>query len=381
MLVRAEHSGREFIKVYLRRILALAVIGAVHYIYIWEGDILLSYAVGALALLIVLYGRARPILIGCAVLVGLGFIPDADLFFRVAGGLAAVGLLALYLRGTKRLAWRGVSLPIASFLMLLAGVLMSIVAIVFWLLPDGPIEPRVPLSGVAARCCSSPAWLSWRYPRAGGEADAPHGGERSTSSPASRSRAWAWSNSSRRTRWRCPRPRRRRPWPPRLTPPARHGKGPSATPAADKKKTRQDRVAEMRGRTEGKARGTGHPPCRRGQDLHHRQLPRCGRLSRAPFRREGRRRRRLRGDPGGHVPARRLVRSLRRDGGTQREPAAVLPQARALRPADRHRRRPARRLDRGVAHAGRSPRRLGHRARAPVARQPARRAWATSAWW
>ncbi|HEY4957346.1 MAG TPA: DUF418 domain-containing protein, partial [Caldimonas sp.] len=63
MLVRAERAGREFTKVYLRRILALAVFGAVHFIYLWEGDILFSYAVGALALLIVLYGRARPILI------------------------------------------------------------------------------------------------------------------------------------------------------------------------------------------------------------------------------------------------------------------------------------------------------------------------------
>ena len=58
MLVRAERAGRPVIKVYLRRILALAVFGGLHFIYIWEGDILFSYAVGALGLLIVLYGRA-----------------------------------------------------------------------------------------------------------------------------------------------------------------------------------------------------------------------------------------------------------------------------------------------------------------------------------
>jgi len=130
MLVRAERAGREFTKVYLRRILALAVFGAVHFIYLWEGDILFSYAVGALALLIVLYGRARPILIAGALLVGLGFIPDADLFFRVAGGLAATGLLALYLRGTKLLAWRGLSMPVFCVLLLVAGVVLSIVAAV-----------------------------------------------------------------------------------------------------------------------------------------------------------------------------------------------------------------------------------------------------------
>ena len=162
MLVRAERAGREFTKIYLRRILALAVFGAVHFLYVWEGDILFSYAVGALALLIVLYGRAVPILIVCAVLVGLGFIPDADPLFRVAGGLAAAGLLALYLRGETRLAWHGISMPVFCFILLLAGVLMSIVAVVFWLLPDGPIEPRVPLS-VFGPLLFVTGWLAWKY--------------------------------------------------------------------------------------------------------------------------------------------------------------------------------------------------------------------------
>ena len=102
MLVRAERAGRPFVPVYLRRIVALAVFGAAHFLFLWHGDILFSYAVGALALLIVLYGRARPILIGCAVLIGLGAIPDADPFFRVAGGLATCGLLALHLRGEQQ---------------------------------------------------------------------------------------------------------------------------------------------------------------------------------------------------------------------------------------------------------------------------------------
>ncbi len=162
MLARAERAGREFTKIYLRRILALAVFGAVHFIYMWEGDILFSYAVAALALLIVLYGRALPILIACAVLVGLGFIPDADPFFAVAGGLAATGLLALYLRGKKRLTWRGVSMPVFSFILLLAGVLLSIAAVVFWLLPDGPVEPRVPLT-VFGPLLLMTGWLSWKY--------------------------------------------------------------------------------------------------------------------------------------------------------------------------------------------------------------------------
>lgn len=162
MLVRAERAGREFTKIYLRRIVALAVFGAVHFIYVWEGDILFSYAAGALALLIVLYGRAVPILIVCAVLVGLGFIPGADLFFRVAGGLAAIGLLALYLRGEKQLAWRAISMPVSCFLVLLSAVSMSIAAAVLWLLPNGPIEPRVPLS-VFGPLLFVLGWLSWKH--------------------------------------------------------------------------------------------------------------------------------------------------------------------------------------------------------------------------
>ena len=162
MLVRAERAGRAFTQVYLRRILALAVFGAVHFIYLWDGDILFSYAVGALGLLIVLYGRPRPIIIACAVLVGLGFIPEADAFYGVAGGLATMGLLALYLRGEKRLAWRGVSMPVACVVLLLAGVLMSIAALVLWLLPDGPVEPRVPLS-VFGPLLFVVGWLSWKY--------------------------------------------------------------------------------------------------------------------------------------------------------------------------------------------------------------------------
>lgn len=162
MLVRAERAGRPFIRVYLRRILALAVFGAVHYIYLWDGDILFSYAVAALGLLIVLYGKARPIMIGCAVFVGLGLIPDAEPFFAIAGGLASMGLFGLYLRGRKPLTWRGISMPLFSFLLLLAGTLVSIGAVVFWLLPDGPIEPRWPMT-VFGPLLFLTGWLSWSY--------------------------------------------------------------------------------------------------------------------------------------------------------------------------------------------------------------------------
>ncbi|XHS76915.1 DUF418 domain-containing protein [Burkholderiaceae bacterium UC74_6] len=172
MLVRAERAGRKFVSVYLRRILALAVFGAAHYIFLWDGDILFSYAVGALALLILLYGRARRILIACAVLVAgavlisVVFEPDAaEYLFTILGGLGATGLLALFLRGEKQLRWGrvgGLSVPLFSFILLAFGLVMSIGAVVLWWLPHSPMEARMALS-VFGPLLFIFGSLSWKY--------------------------------------------------------------------------------------------------------------------------------------------------------------------------------------------------------------------------
>lgn len=162
MLVRAEQAGRPFVRVYLRRILALATFGAAHFIFLWDGDILFSYAVGALGLLIVLWGRPRWILLGAAVPFGLGFLPDASPLFGVAAGVAIMGLLGLYLRGPGRLRWKGLDMPWFSVILLGLGAALSVAATVLWLLPDGPIEPRGPLS-VFGPLLLVTGWLSWKY--------------------------------------------------------------------------------------------------------------------------------------------------------------------------------------------------------------------------
>jgi uncharacterized protein len=162
MMVRAEQAGREFKKVYLRRVLALAVFGAAHFIFLWQGDILFSYAVGALMLMIVLYGKARPLLISIAIAIGLGSVPGLRTFLAVAAGLAAAGLIALYLRSEKRVNIRGRGVPLFSLLLLVLGSLLIIAAAVFWLLPDGPVEPRLPLS-VFGPLVLVAGWLSWKY--------------------------------------------------------------------------------------------------------------------------------------------------------------------------------------------------------------------------
>ena len=162
MMTRAAQAGRAFKIVYLRRVLALAVFGAAHFVLLWEGDILFSYAVGALILMIVLYGKTRPLLIGIAIATGLAFIPGWGNVGAVAAGLALAGLLAIHLRSGKRVNFLRHGAPLFSFLLLLIGSLLIVAAAVFWLLPDGPVEPRLPLSMFGPLLVIA-GWLSWKY--------------------------------------------------------------------------------------------------------------------------------------------------------------------------------------------------------------------------
>ena len=59
MLVRAEAAGRPFFGVYLRRVLALLGIGLAHALLLWSGDILLTYAL--IGLLMLLFFRRTPV--------------------------------------------------------------------------------------------------------------------------------------------------------------------------------------------------------------------------------------------------------------------------------------------------------------------------------
>ncbi len=150
MLTRAERAGRNFLRPYLRRIIALGMLGAAHHIFIWAGDILFSYAVGALALLLLLYGKARLMEVAFVVLVACGFIPGFDGLWDVAGSLACIGVAGWFLRSEQTARIGDWDVPEFSLAPLAIGVLLAIVAVCFWLVPGAPSSPRLPLSILAS---------------------------------------------------------------------------------------------------------------------------------------------------------------------------------------------------------------------------------------
>src|SRR5262245_10124708 len=119
MLTRAERGQRAFLVPYLRRILALAVFGALHFIFLWTGDILYSYAIAAGGLLVLLYGRWKPIVIALVALIALAFVPGLSASGRIAGSLAFIGLVALYLRSEKKVNLGLARVPLFSFIFLI----------------------------------------------------------------------------------------------------------------------------------------------------------------------------------------------------------------------------------------------------------------------
>ncbi|WP_342119602.1 DUF418 domain-containing protein [Pseudoduganella sp. OTU4001] len=164
MLTRADQAGRSFLGPYLRRIFALAAFGACHQIFLWSGDILFSYSVGAMCLLITMYGRPKYIAAGIALCVLAGFAPkiavmagvvtekaapDLSAFFGIAGGLAFFSLVGWWLRGEQSV--KKLNMPTVALVFLVIGILALIGGAVMWMLPNTPREPRLglPVFGTA----------------------------------------------------------------------------------------------------------------------------------------------------------------------------------------------------------------------------------------
>jgi uncharacterized protein len=143
MLARAEAARRSFLVPYLRRIAALALFGALHYILLWDGDILFSYAIGAVALLVVLYGRARHILLAMVAFAAFGAVPGMSWSFGVAGGLAFFGICAWYLRCPDRVTVFKRSVPVFRIVVGLQATLAVVTLLVCLLAPGLPREAQV----------------------------------------------------------------------------------------------------------------------------------------------------------------------------------------------------------------------------------------------
>ena len=150
MLTRAERAERNFIRPYLRRIAALAVFGILHHVFIWGGDILFSYAIAAVGLLILLFGNWVHVFAALLPLIALGMIPGFGWVQQIVGSLCLVSIAALFLRGEWKKPFRGRNLPVFSIAFLVAGGAMSLAALALWLVPGAPTDPRTPMTVMSA---------------------------------------------------------------------------------------------------------------------------------------------------------------------------------------------------------------------------------------
>ena len=158
MLSRAEEAGRGFIKPYLRRIFGLAVFGAAHHIFLWGGDILFSYAVAALFLLIAMYGGWKTVLGGVILLGALSAIPGMNNYGAGIPSLVVTGLVALYLRNDSR----RFGLPAVSLLAFIIAFVLVVAGVVMLVLGVGPKNVAIPML-VGAGVLTLLGWLAKRY--------------------------------------------------------------------------------------------------------------------------------------------------------------------------------------------------------------------------
>ena len=161
MLSRAKESGRDFLLPYVRRIAALGVLGALHHILLWPGDILFSYAVGAVVLLFTLFGNWKIILASMLAVIGFAFLIHVPNMNSYAFALGLGGLLAIYMRHDRIYTRLNLSLPLFSWIFTIVASLLVMAEIASWIVPAMK-EMRLPL-GVASSVTTLIALLSAKY--------------------------------------------------------------------------------------------------------------------------------------------------------------------------------------------------------------------------
>lgn len=163
MLTRAERAGRSFLVPYLRRIAALAVFGACHHIFLWAGDILFSYAVGAACLLLLLWARWWAVL-GIVVVAAIcaAVVPGAQAVGAVAFGLSMVVLASWYLNSEARVGRS--SMPWHTVFFYVAGLATLVVASLAGAMGENgpPVEVRWPMI-ILTFFLALLGTLSWRF--------------------------------------------------------------------------------------------------------------------------------------------------------------------------------------------------------------------------
>jgi uncharacterized membrane protein YeiB len=162
MLTRAERAGRAFIGLYMRRLVGLATFGAAHFIFLWGGDILFSYAVAAGGLLILLYGKWRPMLLSAVALTVVAFVPGMGQVAAFVATLALIGLLGLYMRSERCIRFFGRPLPLFSLVLLIIGAIGIVAALLLWAVPGATEEGAAPVIVITVLVLVA-AWLAARY--------------------------------------------------------------------------------------------------------------------------------------------------------------------------------------------------------------------------
>ncbi|TXI90722.1 MAG: DUF418 domain-containing protein [Burkholderiaceae bacterium] len=135
MLTRSEAKGQKFIIPYLRRIVALGIFGAAHHILIWPGDILFSYAIAALGLVIVLFMPAKWWLAALVVSIGLMVAKQNAYTSGFLTMLVMTGIFMLFMRGEKGWNFRGTKVHVLAWIFFLIAFVTALTALAGFVVP------------------------------------------------------------------------------------------------------------------------------------------------------------------------------------------------------------------------------------------------------
>lgn len=156
MLERARAAERPFLPAYGRRTAVLGLFGLLHYLLLWSGDILISYAVGALTLMLMLYARGSWMIGALAACFVLAQAPGFSFASWLVIPLLFAGLVGVYLRADQR--------ALFPLLAIIPGSLMLVAAILDYIGNKGGAGELGALLTIGAVLVLL-GLLAWRFPQ------------------------------------------------------------------------------------------------------------------------------------------------------------------------------------------------------------------------